>query len=349
MPDKVMLPHINDMTFRYQTAQKNLIDIIAKQEYKGNVTAYRKSVLANVNAELDSLNKYVDTWTNAYLPLSYENGADSAYAYFRRNNVPVGVVALNQTVIEDIVFQAREQYVAANAYIGRRIADEFREVGMDVIANKVATGSMVKEAQKEMIKRFADKGVSTITYRNGRVVQMDVYARLVAITTTAEATNRGSMDSVQNLGYDLVRMSTNLTTCPVCTQFEGRVYSVSGNSSEYPPLSTAFYRGYNTIHPSCSHRVFPYIPELDDDADKVREDSNKPFAVPEDKKASIARYNEQQKANIARARDRNQWLKAKTVAPGVTPSTFSGFRSAKRANSGRFKEITAKIKEANKS
>jgi hypothetical protein len=218
---------------------------------------------------------------------------------------------------------------------------------MDVIANKVTTGSTVKEAQKLMVQRFADKGVSTITYRNGRVVQMDVYANLVARTTTAEATNKGSMNAVTGLGYDLVRMSQNLTSCPICSIYEGRIYSVSGKHPDYPPLSEAFYRGYNTIHPNCTHRVFPYFPELDDDESKNRIQSNRPFTIDADKKASIARYNEQQSVNVKRDRDRNEWLKAKTLAPDITPKTLSGYRAGKRSNSDRYKEVKAKVREVN--
>lgn len=347
MPDKTMLPHIEDMIKRYQTAQTNLINIIAKQEAKGNVTTYRKAVLANVNAELRSLNGYVDMWTDKVIPLAYENGADSSYAAFRKASIDIGKVQLNQAVIEDIVLQAREQFVTANAYIGRRIADEFRDVGMDIISNKVLTGSTVKEAQKLMVQRFADKGVSTITYRNGRVVQMDVYARLVARTTTAEATNKGAMNAVMDLGYDLVKMSQNLTTCEICAVYEGRVYSISGDSKDYPPLSEAFSSGYNNIHPSCTHRLLPYIPELDDNREENQAYSNRPFAVDEDKKAGIARYNEQQKANAQRARDRAEWIKAKTIAPDKTPATFSGYRAGKRANSKAYQDMQAAVK-ANK-
>lgn len=345
---KVLLPHIQDLITHYQTAQAKLIDIIARQQARGNIVDYRKAVLANVNAELDVLNKYVIEWTSRYLPMSYESGAESSYAAFRKAGIDIGVVAINTNVVEDIVFQAKEQFVTANAYIGRRIDDVFREVGMSVINDKVATGSMVKQAKKDMLKRFESQGVTTITYRNGRIVQMDVYAGLVARTTTAEAANKGAMNAVTDLGYDLVKMSQQNTSCPVCVQFEGRVYSISGNDPNYPPLSTAFYRGYNTIHVNCSHRVSPYFPQYDDNADKVREDSMRPFTVPEDKKASIARYNEQQQVNVKRARDRNQWLKAKTLAPDVTPQTFSAFRSMKRADSPKYKAIKAKVKEANK-
>lgn len=342
---KVLLPHIQDMILRYQTAQKNLIDIITKQEAKGNLTAYRRAVLANVNAELDSLNKYVSSWTDKYLPMAYESGADSSYAAFKKASIDIGAVTLNQAVIEDIVFQAKEQFVTANAYIGRRIADEFRDVGMDVIANKVATGSTVKEAKKEIVKRFANQGVSTITYKNGRVVQMDVYARLVAVTTTSEATNKGAMNAVTDLGYDLVKMSQNRTTCEICAVFEGRIYSISGNNPDYPALSEAFYRGYNTIHVNCNHRIFPYFPELDDDESENRVYSNRPFKVDEDKKAGIAAYNEQQQVNVKRARDRNEWVKARTLAPDVTPKTFSGFRATKRANNEKYKSIKSAVKD----
>lgn len=348
MPKKVLLPHIEDLLKRYQTAQMKLIDIVNRQTANGSKASYRKSILADVNAEIDLLNQYVTKWTSAYLPMAYENGVDNSYAAFRKANISVGAVAMNAAVLEDIVYQAREQFVEANAYIGRRIADVFRDTGMDVIANKVSTGSTVRQATKDMLQRFARQGVTTITYRNGKIVPMDVYANLVARTTTREATNKGSMDAVQALGYDLVRITKVFTTCEICAVYEGRVYSISGTSPDYPPLSTAFYRGYNTIHPNCNHNIVPYFPEYDDEASKTREDSNKPFTVDPKKAGSIKAYNDDQAVKAERRRDRNEWVKARTLAPNITPPTFSGFRATKRANKDKYKSIKSAMREAGK-
>jgi hypothetical protein len=98
---------------------------------------------------------------------------------------------------------------------------------------------------------MSDKGITTLVNKQGKAMNLDAYASTVARTTTREATNKGSLQAVQDVGGDLVKISQHFSSCPVCAVYEGRVYSISGKSKEYPPLDEAFSGGYSTIHPNC--------------------------------------------------------------------------------------------------
>lgn len=342
---KPIPPYITDLIETYQHSQAKLIDIIARQEAKGNVTTYRKAVLADVTAELDILDAYVKAWTGENIPAAYKSGTESAYAAFRHANISTGAVAINAKVVRTLVVNASAQLREANAFVGRRLADEIRKAGIDAIAEKVSTGSTVKQAKKNLIQRLTDKGITAIRDKNGREIKLDVYAEMIARTTTREATNLGSINAVKDLGGDLVKITQHNSPCPICAAYEGRVYSLEGKTKDYPLLSTVpgFAGGYNTIHPNCGHSTVPYFPDLDDNAVKVREYSRTAGTVSDQKQRELDAYYADQKVKAARRKDRNEWEAAKTAAPGITPKSFSGYRATKRANGEKYKAIKQKL------
>lgn len=67
----------------------------------------------------------------------------------------------------------------------------------------------------------------------------------------------------KKLGTDLVIMDVLGTTCTECAKYQGRVYSLSGNSKKYPKLPDFFYRT-GRVHPGCGHTFSSFIDGVDD-------------------------------------------------------------------------------------
>jgi len=343
MAVKPLPPEVIALISHYQQAQIDLINIIATKEARGNVTKYRKDLLRSVNQELAILNKYAESWALENIPTAYKAGAASTYIAFRKMNIDVKEVAINVKVVNILVKNTAGMLPDAANFVGRVIADDIRKASIEAIAEKVTTGATVKQAKANLIEKLTDKGVLTIKDKAGRMIKLDAYAAMVARTTTREATNKGVIQTVQEAGHDLVQMSQHFTACPLCSKYEGRVYSISGNSGIYPPLDAAFSGGYAIIHPSCRHSLGPYVPQLDDNAAKMIKESNRAFEIdPRDKK-SIEVYNNQQKVKAKRRNDRNEWEQAKIAAPKETPKTFSAFRSMKKADSEKYKAIKEQL------
>lgn len=336
-------PEAQALIDTYQKAQIKLLDIIAKTEAKGNSTLYRKRVLEGVIAELTVLNKYAGQWAIKEIPKAYRQGFNDSLKDFRQVNIETAKVSVNAKAINNLVNNAKGQLIDANNFVGRRISDDIRQAGLEAVKEKLSVGDTVKQTKANLLEKLTDKGIVAIRDKNGREIKLDSYASMVARTTTAEATNKASMQAVQDLGYDLVQITQHFSSCPICAVYEGRVYSISGKSKDYPPLSEAFRGGYSTIHVNCTHRAVPYFPQYDKNADELKKSSNKPFTVDDRSKASIDAYNKRQAANTARRNDRNEWEEAKLLAPDETPKTFSGFRAVKRADSKIYKAIKNKL------
>lgn len=60
------------------------------------------------------------------------------------------------------------------------------------------------------------------------------------------------------LDTDLLIMSVLGSTCPDCAKYQGRVYSLSGNSKLFPPLPQTIKKN-GIVHKGCRHSFFPYI------------------------------------------------------------------------------------------
>lgn len=328
----------------YKKAEKDLVQIIKEQEAKGSLATYRKDILKGVRQELKVIDDYADYWSNNAIPKAAQTGLEMTFSEFRKANIDVRKLSVNDRTVRTLTESFLENMQTASQYVGRRISDQIREAGLEAITHKVATGSTVREAKKLLLEKLDQKGITAIRDSRGREIKMDVYAKMVARTTTREATNRSAIDAVLNVGEDLVQCTTLNTTCPVCSVYQGRVYSISGNNKDYPPLEIVpgFKDGYSTIHPNCGHNMVPYFPRYDDEAEETKKFSNRPFEPDKKAEKKVKSYADVQKKNAERAKDRKEWEQLKKEMGGNQVPTFSAFRSMKKANSQKYLELLAK-------
>jgi len=324
--ESVVTPAIQKLIKTYQVSQQNIINMITIKELKGNSTWYAKNLLLSVTQELDLLDKFTLKWMNEEIPKAYGLGIDTAYQAFRDAGLDVAKVQASQKVVKLLVDNAVGNLQDATQYVGRRIQDDLRQAGLDAIAQKLSSGETVRATQANLMKMMSDKGIVAIVDKNGRNINLDSYAAMVSRSTTAEATNTGTIQETTDLGNDLMQITTTFTTCALCAQYEGKIYSVSGKDKRYPKLSEAFSSGFNTIHPNCTHRITSYWEKLDENAKENRAMSNKPFEA-KDKKASIDRYNAQQADKAVRRQDRSNWESDRLNKPDETAKSFSAYRA----------------------
>lgn len=341
-------PEILQLRETYEKAQIKLLDIIAKQEARGNVTTYRKAILAQTNAELKILDDFTVKWTKENVSKAYEKSVEDVYTVYRAAHISVPVIAANQRVIAILANNAVGQLTDAHRFVGRMIDDSIRKAGIEAIAEKVSVGDTVKATKNNLINKLMDKDIMSIKDKAGRRIKLEVYAELVARSSTREAVNKGCTQQLQEMGQDLVQMSNHSSSCNLCSSYEGRVYSISGESTEYPSLDIPFSGGYANIHVNCGHVLTPFIEKFADNLSEIKEFSNRSFDVDTQSKADKDRYNKNQQIKASRRVDRNEYEAARLAAPDQAPKTFSGFRAMKKANNENYKTLTGKIEKVAK-
>ena len=344
-------PEVQKLIDVYTKAQEQLVKIIKEKEAKGTMTAYQKSLLNQVMGQLNKLDNEAKNWTDETIPDSYNAGADAVDSYLKNNGLDTGFSQLNTGAIQALIDDCYGKLNDANNFIGRRIQDAVRQAGIDAVAQKLAQGQTVNQCKKNLIQSLLDEGITCIKDRRGRNINLSSYAEVVARSTTREATNTATLNQLQNYGYDLVKMSSHSPTCSICAIYQGRVYSISGKDSDYPPLDTAYSGDYANIHPNCAHVLEPYIPALADNPEGDMDFSNRPFELSDKDKSMIEQYNKQQAQKAQLRRDRQQYEKYKSILGDDVPNSFANFRQMKYNNTDKWDELKSnyrKIKAYNK-
>lgn len=336
--------YVNELIKTYKTGQLSLIDIITKTEAKGNVSLYQKALLQQINNELSNLTKEGETWANTNIPKEYKSSAERVAKDLANLGEEVkgydAFSGLHSNEIELLVENMVDELNTASNFVGRQMKDIIRDVGLKASAMRLTTGSTVKQTKKMIINELANKGIRAIRTKDGRYIQLDSYASTVARTTFTEARNRAGFNQQSYEGYDLVRMSKHFGSCDICAPYQGRVFSISGNNSEYPSLyDTVLKNGYNTVHPNCAHTFTPYIPKYDNNPEETKRESNKNFNIDPRSKRSKEAYQKAQKKKREQWRDRRLYEKYKAVIPDKMPKTFSAFRSMKSRSKDSWKNL----------
>ena len=90
----------------------------------------------------------------------------------------------------------------------------------------------------------------------GRRYQSRYYSEMVARSEMRKAQSQAVINSCHQYETDLVEVSDHGTTTPVCLNYEGKIFSISGHSANYPYLDAE-----PPFHPNCQHFLYPTAPE----------------------------------------------------------------------------------------
>ena len=114
-------------------------------------------------------------------------------------------------------------------------------------------------------KDFLSAGINCIQYKNGARVNIASYSEMALRTANKRANLMGSANKREEYGIHTVKVSSHNSACPMCIQWQGRVYidDVYGAGtkeesikSKYPLLSEAVKGGM--FHPNCKNGCSTY-------------------------------------------------------------------------------------------
>lgn len=120
---------------------------------------------------------------------------------------------------------------------------------LDTLKKIDTQGLKPPEISRLIAKVIDDKKLFTMTTAGGRQLSLDYYTRLVAQDLVMKEKNNAITDQAKAEGKDLVKVSSHSGSCSLCRQFEGKIFSLSGNDKKYPKLPNI------NPHPNCSHFI----------------------------------------------------------------------------------------------
>jgi hypothetical protein len=176
--------------------------------------------------------------------------------------------------------------LASVGFLGRRQDDPWRRVALEGIASGQIAGDTRRQVSATLVEALKREGVTDALTgyvdRSGRRWPLEVYAEMVARTTTREATSRATANRLTEHGIDLVTISSHPHAADDCTPYDGRTFALPGSTrAGYRVLDR-----YPPFHPRCRHVVTPAAVPFDEYLDELERTVNgypalDPFAPPE--------------------------------------------------------------------
>lgn len=364
------VPELNHMQRVFELAEKQIVEAISYKRSRGLVEYAETKALERIQEVLN--NMVTDSWE--YVPTGIEKQYMRGKGITKYVNAVLSttdlvvIQRLADSLMADITqiannTMARIQNTWQNAIrIARRENDSYREAVLRVLIQGEATGLGVRQAQDIFLEEMKNKGITAFTDASGRDWSLRAYGEMATRTTGRQATNLGVLMSDEN--HDLYQISSHRTTCPLCAPYEGRVYSRSGTSEVYPPLTDAFGKidqlGSNTldnswlnIHPNCLHVLIKYFEEgrTKEELKRIRDFSNpanNPYDIDPRSKAEQNRYREREKARSKLLNDYKQYTRYVTILGDQVPRTFQTFLKHKMQGSEKYIAWQKLYREKNK-
>jgi hypothetical protein len=122
----------------------------------------------------------------------------------------------------------------------------------DVTAEATArhqAGEPTRAVMERGVTRLANSGLETIDYISGTKTTIDAALRRHIVSQANQARNRLLMQRMDEWEWDLVFVDAHFGARPSHAEWQGKVYSRSGTSTEYPSLVDA--TGYGTVTGLC--------------------------------------------------------------------------------------------------
>ena len=250
----------------YVDSRGRLLHEINKRLLWGRNIKHQEELLALIDRELKRLNLESYTWAQEAVDAAYMRGARIAYqaAYSADHSIRAfsSFGGLHKRAMELLAHNTQNFLQVTNNLIARQAKDKVREIGVKMTSRKFAEGLTKNETRKGLMDMLQQESFYAVPWRNGKgSMRVDSYADLVARTTTAEATNTGTINQMDELGQYTVKMTEHSTTCKVCASRQGRVYRTADASvfpegdprRQLPHISQGMPRWptYKTVHPNC--------------------------------------------------------------------------------------------------
>jgi uncharacterized protein YaaR (DUF327 family) len=240
--------------------------------------AGKAEAIKRIQAIIQTADPVVKEWIAQAIPKSYATGL--SFADYQKKKNSIDVVAFEKDDIkikvEDIktlkdlsVHVGTVNALMSDTYLDfanglnglakgaeRKLNEAVkRQIRAKIIAKEV-TGKSVEKVAREIKQLIGDQGFSVLIDRGGSKWTLKRYSEMLARTHVIKASNEALVNRAGQFGVDIVQVSTHSGACPICTPYEGHLYSLSGDSDNYPTADVAL-----PIHPNCRH-VWLMRPDL---------------------------------------------------------------------------------------
>ena len=194
------------------------------------------------------------------------------------------------------------------------------QIYTDTIYKAVAKqqlGVSGRQAIAEACSEWSQQGLQAFTDSAGRQWTTEAYAQTVIRSNMTQAATATQFTRMEELGEDLVEISSHLGARPKCEPYQGKIYSLSGTSKNYPPLSSTSYGEPDGLFGiNCRHSMYVYFPGTEKTFHPQDEERNATAYANSQKQRALERSIREAKRNLdlmAKTKDEPSINKAKDI------------------------------------
>lgn len=217
--------------------------------------AFRRAQLGKVRTILATLQGEAVQRGTEMVALSYAHGGTAVDHLIGSSGPFTGV---HQEAVNVIADNLAHKLGEAAATVGRRVDDAFRQEGLRQVASALVTGSARRDNVAAMTERLQQRGVRAFTDAAGREWKLSTYSEMHVRTIVREAASQGTANRLLENGSDLVTISSHDHDEDVCTDYDGKTFSLTGATPGYDVLDN-----YPPFHPNCEHVLTPAEVDVD--------------------------------------------------------------------------------------
>ncbi len=143
------------------------------------------------------------------------------------------------------------------------------ENALDAAYMDIVSGAFsYQDAIKNAVKGLAKDGIDAIIYPTGHKDKMDVAVRRAVLTGVNQTAAKLSLARMEEMDCDLLETTAHLGARPSHVEWQGKIFSRSGQSGRYPDFvrSTGYGTGAGLCGWNCRHSFFPYFEGLSERA-----------------------------------------------------------------------------------
>lgn len=111
------------------------------------------------------------------------------------------------------------------------------------------------------VRQTAQDGIMVINYRSRAKISVEAGVRRAVLTGVSQGAAKVAEAQADDMGCDLVEVTSHANARPSHALWQGRIYSRSGKSEEYPDFkkSTGYGTGAGLCGWNCRHSFFPFF------------------------------------------------------------------------------------------
>lgn len=138
--------------------------------------------------------------------------------------------------------------------------ETFKKIISDA-ALSARNGVMFDKALADTMSKWSDYGIPALIDKAGKRWAPDVYMRSVLNNEINKAVNDAELTTAKDFG-GLVKVSWHAGSRPSHAQFQGNIYSLNGDTVEYPNfyLATDYGSAGGLCGINCRHYFYTYVP-----------------------------------------------------------------------------------------